>query len=882
MRRLLLLARSRIGTKLSLGFGALVGLTLLVAALALLGGRDATRDIEVSVSARAPASLASAQAQEALLRMQLHLRGYLVLSESEDVEQYQAAQRTFEKALAALQQLAAAWPAADQQQVKALAEGYGRWKLLPPQLFALHDDPLRNRPALRLSRVDVQAQRVKVLTEVEAMIAQQRGRATNEAQRETLAMMLMFQSSFDALATNVMAFGASGEANFKLTYSPQLVTNASIWNALIARRSTLTPPQREQLDRIGAARAALTELALRVRAILDSERAYEDLYLYRSQVVPQAQVLLDLLQRLTAEQQTRLQADLARARASLARSRVQTVAGALLALALGIGMAYGLRRSIVGPVQRLTAVAGRIAGGDLRAQARAEAPDEIGMLAASFNAMTARLAESIARLETAYADAQQARQAAESANSAKSRFLANISHELRTPLNAVLGYAQLLRGGTGLGAREAAGLDTIHRSGEHLLLLIDDMLDFARIEAGKIELFTDAVDLGELQRTVCDIVRLEAQRKALEFESIGPGPLPLVHADEKRLRQVLLNLLNNAVKFTQAGRVTLRILLLEMDDRRARLRFEVEDTGIGIVPEQLERIFRPFEQAADVQRRFGGTGLGLAISRQLVMLMGSDIRVESRVGAGSTFRFDLDLPLAARAPEPQAPEIQAIGGYEGPRRRVLVVDDIDANRSPVVHFLGALGFETLEAENGDAAIRCAEAWAPDIVLMDSQMPVMDGLEATRRLRRIERFRTLPIVAVSANASATDEQACRAAGADLFLRKPLDLARLLREIGRLLGLSWRWRAAEAESGNAALIEPPPPQELAGLLQVARLGNMRAIRSRAEQLAAHDGRYRPLCDRLCRLADEFESLAIVDLLASLQAQAAQREASPAAAV
>ena len=367
MRRVLTVATLGIGTRLTVGFGALVGLTLLVVALALVAGREATQDIEASEAVRAPASLASAQAQEALLRMQLHLRGYLVLSDREDIAQYDAARQSFERALATLQGLAAGWAQDERQQVLALTEGYAHWKRLPPQLFELHEDTLRNRPALRLSSIDVQARRVRMLAETDALIELQKTRPGTEVNRQTMAVMLSLQSSFDALATNVMAFGASGENNFRLTYGPQLVTNAAFWDALNARRPWLTPRQREHLDRIAVLRTELTGLALQVRAILDGERAYEDLYLYRTQAVPQSRALLDLLHQVTARQQAQLQAELSRARESLTRSRTQTVAGGLLAIAVGAAMAFLLRRSIVGPVQRLTQVAARIAGGDLAA-----------------------------------------------------------------------------------------------------------------------------------------------------------------------------------------------------------------------------------------------------------------------------------------------------------------------------------------------------------------------------------------------------------------------------------------------------------------------------------------------------------------------------------
>ena len=284
-----------IGTKLTVGVGILVGLTLLVVALAILAGRNASRDIEVSEGLRAPASRAAAQAQEALLSMQLHLRGFLVLSGREDIGHYHAARAAFESALTSLEGLANGWEATERSRVQALTDRYARWKRLPPQLFELHEDTLRNRPALRLSSIDVQAQRVKVLAETEAMIRLQKSRPADAVNREVLAEMLTFQSSFDVLATNVMAFGASGEGNFRLTYSSQLVTNAALWDGLYARRPLLTPAQRDHLDRIAS-------LPVHVE-VLDPQTRLVRRYLRTPVVLAYLQVQLEFVGRPVSREQ---------------------------------------------------------------------------------------------------------------------------------------------------------------------------------------------------------------------------------------------------------------------------------------------------------------------------------------------------------------------------------------------------------------------------------------------------------------------------------------------------------------------------------------------------------------------------------------------------
>jgi len=453
------------------------------------------------------------------------------------------------------------------------------------------------------------------------------------------------------------------------------------------------------------------------------------------------------------------------------------------------------------PLTELSDTMARAERGEPGVHATLSGPSDIQQMARAFNRMIdAQYArgEELQRhrdeLEAAVlartAELQVAKDRAEVANAAKSEFLARMSHELRTPMNAVLGYAQILRMDEGLSSRQQAGLGIIHSSGEHLLTLIVDILDLARIEAGKTVIENGPIDLAGLLRNVADIVRVKAQEKGLAFV-IDADPMlpPHVLGDEKRLRQVLINLLGNAVKFTHQGHVTLCVRHHGQGPAGTMLRFEVHDSGVGISAEAAQRLFQPFEQAGEAHQRSAGTGLGLAISRQLVRLMGGDVLVRSQPGAGSIFWFELTLPLAD-TPGPQPMDAPIVRGYDGPARRIVVADDVAANRMMLCEMLRRLGFDVHEAADGQEALEQVQRVQPDLLLMDVRMPVLDGLQATTQLRQDAATRSLPVVLVSANAAPADREKGLVAGATDFLAKPVDHEQLLVVLAAQLRLTWR--------------------------------------------------------------------------------------------
>jgi signal transduction histidine kinase/ActR/RegA family two-component response regulator len=525
------------------------------------------------------------------------------------------------------------------------------------------------------------------------------------------------------------------------------------------------------------------------------------------------------------DEKPRLIIGFAQSGASAAQKVRETVTGlmsvAALVLIVGGILGYLLFDRLVMPITALTETVSHI---DLNTQINGSAQktltiisdklveiglrsnDEVGQLTAAFNAMIMQLRQSFESLEQRVVERTQelqiAKEKAEAANQAKSVFLSTMSHELRTPLNAILGFSNLLRNDPLTTDSQHQNLDIINRSGEHLLSLINDILDMAKIESGRVQLEETPFDLGAMLRDITDMMRMRAEDNGLQLLFDQTSRLPrYIVGDEARLRQILINLLGNAIKYTQQGSISLRLYMKQ--NKIPHMLFDVEDTGIGISPEDQQHVFNPFVQvdARDINK---GTGLGLAITRQLVQMMGGSISLESEPGKGSSFRVELPLKEAMESSidkltqaEIRDVEKLALGQ---PEYRILIVEDELANQLLLTKLLESVGFRVKIAENGAQGVELFQSWHPHFIWMDRRMPVMDGMEATRRIRELPDGKAVKIVAVSASAFSEQRNEMLDIGMDDYVNKPYRASEIYDCMAKHLGVKYLYQGT------------PEPQEL----------------------------------------------------------------------
>jgi signal transduction histidine kinase/CheY-like chemotaxis protein len=589
-----------------------------------------------------------------------------------------------------------------------------------------------------------------------------------------------------------------------------------------------------------------------------------------------------------------------------------------LALLVAVWLGLVTSRWITKPILRLSKASVAIAQGDLNQQVKVKGIIELGVLSHSFNEMAQQLQASFNnlarknqeviqinqeldranqelakandelenRVKQRTAELQQAKDVAELANRAKSEFLANMSHELRTPLNAILGFTQLMNRETSLTKKQQENLGIINRSGEHLLSLINDVLDLAKIESGQMNIYPTDFDLYTLLNLVEEMLALRAESKGLQLIVERSKDLPrYIKTDDKKLRQVLINLLGNAIKFTNEGSVTLRVSsvishsLLERnhteqktnDKEQMTIHFEVEDTGAGIAPEEIDSLFEAFVQTETGKQLQQGTGLGLPISKKFVELMGGNLTVSSQVGKGTIFKFDIQALLSEVNRIEDKKQTRRVIALEPNQQeyRILIVDDRWENRQLLVKLLQPIGFQVKEAANGQEAVQIWENWQPHLIWMDMRMPIINGYEATQQIKSHLKGQATAIIALTASTLEEEQAVVLSAGCDDFVRKPFREEIIFEKMAQYLGVKYIYENLDSEANSelealeqltAEALAIMSDEWLEELSEAAALINNQLI---AQLLAEIPQEYQNLAKAIQKQVDDFDFDRIMNL-------------------